>query len=109
GAMEETVRQTIAANPTLRPGDVIATNDPYAGGSHLPDVTIITPVYDDATSERLFFTASRAHHAEIGGIVPGSMPPLSKNLAEEGVLIRCFRLVSGQQSNEDELKRLLSE
>ena len=59
----------------LRPGDVFVTNDPYRGGSHLPDVTVVTPVFDDAGERLLFFTASRAHHAEIGGIVPGSMPP----------------------------------
>ena len=68
------------------------TNDPYHGGSHLPDVTVITPVHDAAGQLR-FFTASRAHHAEIGGIAPGSMPPGSRNLAEEGVVIRNFHLV----------------
>ena len=71
GAMEETVRATIAANPDLQPGDVIATNDPYAGGSHLPDITVVTPVHDATNNELRFFTASRAHHAEIGGIRPG--------------------------------------
>ena len=80
GAMGETVRRIIADNPDLQPGDVFVTNDPYAGGSHLPDVTVVTPVHD-AAGELLFFTASRAHHAEIGGIAPGSMPPFSKNLA----------------------------
>jgi 5-oxoprolinase (ATP-hydrolysing) len=106
GAMEETVRQAIAANPDLQPGDVIATNDPYAGGSHLPDVTIVTPVHD-AAGELLFFTASRAHHAEIGGMVPGSMPPLSKNLAEEGVLIRNLKIVATGESRFEELRRVL--
>ena len=78
----------------IRPGDVFVTNDPYRGGSHLPDVTVLTPVFDDLGRDIRFFTASRAHHAEIGGIAPGSMPPLSKNLAEEGVLIRTMRLTS---------------
>ena len=74
GAMGETVRCILADNPVLRAGDVFVTNDPYRGGSHLPDVTVVTPAFDEA-KELLFFTASRAHHAEIGGIVPGSMPP----------------------------------
>jgi 5-oxoprolinase (ATP-hydrolysing) len=93
GAMSETVRRILEDNPAMQPGDVFVTNDPYRGGSHLPDVTVVTPVHDPATAELLFVTASRAHHAEIGGIVPGSMPPFSKTLAEEGVLIRNFRLV----------------
>ena len=98
GAMEETVRHTIRANPVLQPGDVIATNDPYAGGSHLPDVTVITPIHDEDTGELRFFTANRAHHAEIGGIAPGSLPPFSKNLAEEGALLRNLKIVSAGES-----------
>jgi 5-oxoprolinase (ATP-hydrolysing) len=114
GAMEETVRQTIATNPDLQPGDVIATNDPYAGGSHLPDVTVVTPVFGPSPvtgegneSELLFFTANRAHHAEIGGMAPGSMPPLSENLAEEGVLIQNLKIVAAGQSRFDELRDVL--
>jgi len=106
GAMSETIKQTIADNPDLHPGDVYVTNDPYRGGSHLPDVTVITPVHD-ARGELLFFAASRAHHAELGGITPGSMPPFSRNLAEEGVLIRNFKLVDAGQSRFDALRRLL--
>lgn len=101
GAMEETVRATIEANPDLRAGDVIATNDPYAGGSHLPDITVITPVHDSMSGELQFFTASRAHHAEIGGIAPGSMPALSKCLADEGVLIRNLKIVAAGESRFD--------
>ncbi|MCI0358402.1 MAG: hydantoinase B/oxoprolinase family protein, partial [Planctomycetaceae bacterium] len=74
GAMGETVKRIIADNPDMQSGDVYVTNDPYRGGSHLPDVTLVTPVYS-AAGRRLFFTANRAHHAEIGGITPGSMPP----------------------------------
>jgi 5-oxoprolinase (ATP-hydrolysing) len=129
GAMGETVRRIIADNPDMQPGDVYVTNDPYRGGSHLPDVTIITPVFDEdggkqkaesgkkERSQRdkfgtghwklLFFTASRAHHAEIGGIVPGSMPPFSRNLAEEGVLIRNFKLVDAGIAREAELRKML--
>jgi 5-oxoprolinase (ATP-hydrolysing) len=107
GAMEETIRVTIEANPELRPGDVIATNDPYAGGSHLPDITVITPVHDPVTGELLFFTANRAHHAEIGGMAPGSMPPFSKCLADEGVLIRNFKLVESGRSRFEALRESL--
>ncbi|WP_145456082.1 hydantoinase B/oxoprolinase family protein [Gimesia panareensis] len=107
GAMSETVKRIIADNPDLGPGDVFVTNDPYRGGSHLPDVTVITPVHHPESGELLFFTASRAHHAEIGGIVPGSMPPFSKTLADEGVLIRNFKLVDQGTSRETELRELL--
>jgi 5-oxoprolinase (ATP-hydrolysing) len=107
GAMEETVRHTIAANPDLMPDDVIATNDPYAGGSHLPDVTVITPVHS-ATGALIFLTASRAHHAEIGGMTPGSMPPLSTNLAQEGVLIQNLKIVAGGVSRFDALRGVLA-
>jgi 5-oxoprolinase (ATP-hydrolysing) len=93
GAMSETVKQLLSRQ-TLHPGDVYVTNDPYRGGSHLPDITVITPVHDPDSGELWFVTASRAHHAEIGGITPGSMPPFSKTLAEEGVLIRDFLLVA---------------
>ncbi len=106
GAMGETVRRVIADNPDISPGDVFVTNDPYRGGSHLPDVTVVTPVHD-AEGRLLFFTGSRAHHAEIGGITPGSMPPFSSSLAEEGVLIRNFRLVDSGESRADALRKLL--
>ena len=109
GAMSETVKSVLADNPTMSRGDVFVTNDPYRGGSHLPDVTVVTPVHDSMTGERIFFTASRAHHAEIGGIVPGSMPPFSRTLAEEGVLIRNFKLVDAGESREDGLRALLTD
>ncbi|HEV3340497.1 MAG TPA: hydantoinase B/oxoprolinase family protein, partial [Pirellulales bacterium] len=96
----------------MRPGDVLVTNNPYRGGSHLPDVTVVTPVFqpsngDETRPRLLFFTASRAHHAEIGGIRPGSLPPFSRNLAEEGVLIRGMKLVDGGRSRLEEFRRLL--
>ncbi len=105
GAMGETVRKVLADNPNMQPGDVFVSNDPYHGGSHLPDITVVTPVF--VGGQLMFFTASRAHHAEIGGIRPGSMPPFSRNLAEEGVLIRNFALVRGGKSREDNLRKLL--
>jgi 5-oxoprolinase (ATP-hydrolysing) len=106
GAMGETVRRVIEDNPAIAPGDVFVTNDPFRGGSHLPDVTVVTPVHD-AGSQLLFFAANRAHHAEIGGVTPGSMPPFSRSLAEEGVLIRNFKLISAGQSREEALRALL--
>ncbi|MCB2039145.1 MAG: hydantoinase B/oxoprolinase family protein, partial [Ottowia sp.] len=109
GAMSECVKCLMQDAPDMRPGDVFVTNDPFRGGSHLPDVTVVTPVFDASEEPRLmFFTASRAHHAEIGGVTPGSMPPFSRNLAEEGVLIRNFRLVQRQTSSEAALRDLLS-
>ncbi|HWB00456.1 MAG TPA: hydantoinase B/oxoprolinase family protein, partial [Pirellulales bacterium] len=107
GAMGETVRSIIADNSRLAPGDVFITNDPYRGGSHLPDVTVITPIHDRSNGELRFFTASRAHHAEIGGTRPGSMPPFSRTLAEEGVLIRNFKLVDAGRSRFDALREML--
>lgn len=99
----------------LEPGAVYLTNDPYRGGSHLPDVTVITPVFEEGGRRVLFFAASRAHHAEIGGIVPGSMPPQSRNLAEEGVLIRAVRLTlsprtdgAPSQVDDESLRRILT-
>lgn len=107
GAMSETVKAVIGDNPSMQPGDVYVTNDPYRGGSHLPDVTVVTPVHDEQTGALTFFTASRAHHAEIGGVTPGSMPPFSTNLAEEGVLIQNFKAVEHGKSRLDLLRELL--
>lgn len=113
GAMAATVKRILLDNPDIAPGDVFVTNDPYRGGSHLPDVTVITPVFDqpiaaDGKSTSLrFFTASRAHHAEIGGITPGSMPPFSTNLEEEGVLIGNFRVIAGGRPRLEDLRALL--
>jgi 5-oxoprolinase (ATP-hydrolysing) len=107
GAMSQTVKQTLLDQPDLGPGDVIVTNDPFHGGSHLPDVTVITPVFDARGTELRFLVANRAHHAEIGGLTPGSMPPFSRWLAEEGVLIRNFKLVERGVSRIDQLRNLL--
>jgi 5-oxoprolinase (ATP-hydrolysing) len=88
GAMGRTVQAMIERFPRMHPGDSFVTNDPYQGGSHLPDVTLVTPVFDKNASDRpAFFVASRAHHAEIGGIAPGSMAPTSTCLGHEGVII----------------------
>jgi 5-oxoprolinase (ATP-hydrolysing) len=108
GAMGQTVKQIIADNPRMQPGDAFVTNDPYRGGSHLPDVTVVTPVFSGDSESPAFFTANRAHHAEIGGITPGSMPPFSRNLAEEGVLIRNFKLLDAGLPRWNELRELLT-
>ena len=104
GSMGEMVETVIHANrdatgkSTIMPGDVYVLNAPYNGGTHLPDVTVITPVFsenglDEGSKVILFYVASRGHHADIGGITPGSMPPDSREVAEEGVLIDNFKLV----------------
>ncbi len=108
GAMGATVREMLKRFPDMRPGDSFVTNDPYAGGSHLPDVTVVTPVFDPADGHRIFFTANRAHHAEIGGLAPGSMSPRSRQLEEEGVLIAPLMLRGDQASRYAPVRQLLS-
>jgi len=107
GAMGETVRSVRDKFPDLRPDDVVVTNDPGAGGSHLPDVTTVTPVFTGGEAPA-FFVASRGHHADIGGVTPGSMPADSQTLEEEGVLLRAFRVVRGGHFEEDRLRELLT-
>ncbi|MBI1375044.1 MAG: hydantoinase [Phycisphaera sp.] len=92
GAMSETVRAILRHVDHIRPTDVFVTNDPDLGGSHLPDVTVVTPVFDRGGHTLRFFTASRAHHAEIGGLRPGSAFPFARCLAEEGVVLRCLQV-----------------
>lgn len=92
GAMGETVKSLLSSNVAIKPGDVYLSNDPDLGGSHLPDLTVMTPVFNHDGDALLFFTASRAHHAEIGGIKPGSTYPFAKNLVEEGVILRNIRV-----------------
>jgi len=97
GSMSESIKTVMRENAgRMVPGDAFVINDPYHGGTHLPDVTVITPVFDRAGREILFYVGSRGHHADIGGITPGSMPPFSTSLDEEGVLFTNFRLVEGQ-------------
>ena len=106
GAMSEAVRQQVRIQgDNLRPGDVLVTNHPQAGGSHLPDITVITPCWQDG--EPLFYVASRGHHADIGGITPGSMPPFSRTLAEEGACLKSFKLVENGIFNEAGITELL--
>ena len=91
GAMSESVRAVLEAHPALSPGDAFVTNDPASGGSHLPDVTVVLPVHDARGALR-FFSATRGHHSDIGGITPGSMPAFSRHLAEEGSVFSTLRV-----------------
>jgi 5-oxoprolinase (ATP-hydrolysing) len=106
GAMGETVQAVKARFPDLAPGDAVASNDPFAGGSHLPDVTLVTPVFA-GRPEPAFFVASRGHHADIGGSAPGSMPADSRSLADEGVLIEPRRVVASGRFDEAGVRGLL--
>ena len=129
GSMGESIKTVIARNAgRMQPGDVFVLNDPYHGGTHLPDVTVVTPVYleaaepspcegegargggrvDSATPEPTFYVGSRGHHADIGGVTPGSMPPFSTRIEEEGVQIDNVRLVEAGRLREAEMLALLS-
>ena len=109
GSMGESVRAVIArCHEGMKPGDVFMLNDPYHGGTHLPDITVVTPVYGERGGELLFFVASRGHHADIGGITPGSMPPDSTRIEEEGVLIGPTPLIRAGRFLEDEVVTLLT-
>ncbi|PJN30919.1 5-oxoprolinase [Streptomyces sp. CB02613] len=107
GSMGESIKEVLRRNEgTLRPGDVYAVNDPYHGGTHLPDVTVVTPVFDEGNLR--FLVASRGHHAEIGGITPGSMPAFSRTIHEEGVLFDNWLLVRDGRLREEETRDLLA-
>ncbi len=109
GSMGESIKTVIRENTgSMKPGNVYALNAPYNGGTHLPDVTVITPVFDDAGTDILFYVGSRGHHADIGGRTPGSAPPDSKTIHEEGVLIDNFLMVEEGQLREQATIELLS-
>jgi 5-oxoprolinase (ATP-hydrolysing) len=108
GAMGESVRTVLRLRGgTLKPGDVVALNNPFNGGTHLPDITVVTPVFGPDGAVR-FFVANRGHHADIGGITPGSTPPNSRTLEEEGVVIDNFLIVDGGAFREVSFRALLS-
>ena len=109
GSMSESVKVVLKENSyTIRPGDVFMINDPFHGGTHLPDVTVVTPVFDSKKKKIIFTVASRGHHADIGGRTPGSAPPDSSHIEEEGVLIRNFILVKEGILQESKARTLLS-
>jgi 5-oxoprolinase (ATP-hydrolysing) len=107
GSMGASVRAAVEAFPDLGAGDAVALNAPYQGGTHLPDITVIAPVHDEATGELLFFTAARGHHADIGGIAPGSMPAFSSSIEEEGVVIAPMLIRRGGAFLETDVRRAL--
>lgn len=114
GSMGHAVAKHVAA-VKMKPGDSFLTNHPSMGGSHLPDLTVITPVYDSHCKERsdvaispIFYVANRAHHADIGGISPGSMPSFSTKLDQEGIAIKSFKLVDQGKFQESELRKLFA-
>jgi len=111
GSMGESIKTVMRENAgRMRAGDVYVLNDPYNGGTHLPDVTVISPVFDKAGVDILFYVGSRGHHADIGGTTPGSMPPDSSHIEQEGVLIDNFKLVDGADGllREQEARALLT-
>ena len=109
GSMDRSVASIINANPDVRPGSVYALNAPYNGGTHLPDITVVSPVFDAAGETLLFWVASRGHHADVGGTAPGSMTPLATTVDEEGVLIDNLLLVSDGRFREDAVRAVLLE
>lgn len=110
GSMDRSVETVIRLNEgEIRPGDVFALNAPYNGGTHLPDITVCTPVFDETNSFVRFWVASRGHHADVGGSAPGSMTPLATNVDEEGVLFDNFKLVDQGAFQEEALVRLMTD
>ena len=109
GSMDAAIETVIREKRSeMRPGDVYVLNAPYNGGTHLPDVTVVTPVFDDTGEQILFYVASRGHHEDIGGLTPGSMTPRATNIEQEGVLIDCVKLAEDGRFRENEIRALLS-
>ncbi len=113
GSMAASVRTVMKLNPDMKPGDVYVLNAPYNGGTHLPDITVVTPVWNDEGTKVLFYTSARGHQTDVGGLTPGSMPPDSRVVEDEGVLIDNFKLVEGDgkgggQFREAEVYRMLT-
>jgi len=109
GSMDASVRTILERNEgQIRPGDVFVLNAPYHGGTHLPDITVVTPVFHEEGKDIRFIVASRGHHADVGGVAPGSMSPRGRTIEEEGVYIDNFKLVDGGHFREAELRALLA-
>ena len=103
GSMDRSVASVITAHPLMVTGDVFVTNAPYNGGTHLPDITVVTPVFSKTSTAPIFYVASRGHHADVGGIAPGSMTPLATTIDQEGVVLDNLKLVSGGRFLEREI------
>ncbi|MEM7274280.1 MAG: hydantoinase B/oxoprolinase family protein, partial [Actinomycetota bacterium] len=108
GSMSESIKSTIARNPAMKPGDVYVMNAPYQGGTHLPDITVIKPIYRNGEGAPIFYVASRGHHADVGGSVPGSAPCDSTTIEEEGVLLDNVLLVEHDRWQEDTIRAELT-
>ena len=108
GSMDRSVETVLREAEALKPGDVWMLNAPYNGGTHLPDITVVTPVFAENSPDLLFFVAARGHHADIGGIAPGSMSPKAKSIEEEGVYIDPFKLVESGRFREEAVQALLT-
>ncbi|WP_245412352.1 hydantoinase B/oxoprolinase family protein [Notoacmeibacter ruber] len=107
GSMDRSVKSVMAEHPGMRRGDVFVTNAPYNGGTHLPDITVVTPVFGEEGDKPLFFVASRGHHADVGGIAPGSMTPLATTIEEEGVVIDNLKLIEAGRFLDKEIRAVL--
>ena len=108
GSMGASVRAVRDRHPTLKPGDAFALNNPYAGGTHLPDITVVMPVFVADAARPAFYVAARGHHADVGGVQPGSMPPFSHTLEEEGVLLDALPIMSGGVFLEEAVRAALT-
>ena len=109
GSMSEAIKSVIANNPDMELGDVYVLNAPYNGGTHLPDITVVKPIFHEVTGERIFYVAARGHHSDIGGIVPGSAPADSTTIDQEGLVLDNVLLVQGGRFLEQETRELLIE
>ncbi|HZP08854.1 hydantoinase B/oxoprolinase family protein [Methyloceanibacter sp.] len=109
GSMDRSVETVLREADTLKPGDVWMLNAPYNGGTHLPDITVVTPVFAENGPDLLFFVAARGHHADIGGIAPGSMSPKATRIEEEGIYIDPFKLVEAGRFRDDAVRKLLTD
>jgi len=108
GSMSESIKSIIRQNPVMSPGDVYVMNAPYNGGTHLPDITVIKPVFNTAETDIIFYVASRGHHADVGGTVPGSAPANSTTVDEEGVLLDNVVLVKAGRFLDDDIRTRLT-
>jgi 5-oxoprolinase (ATP-hydrolysing) len=109
GSMSESIKAVISANAgAMQPGDVFVLNDPYHGGTHLPDITVVKPVFEESGNAIIFYVATRGHHADVGGITPGSIPPQSRTIDEEGILLTNVKLVEDGHFREEAIRALLA-
>ncbi|MCF6292960.1 MAG: hydantoinase B/oxoprolinase family protein [Robiginitomaculum sp.] len=108
GSMSDSVRVVLRRHPDLVSGDVVALNSPYEGGTHIPDITLVEPVFDDQ-GNMIFLVAARGHHADIGGIQPGSMPPFSTDIAQEGVQFDAVKIISNGKFEQQKVENILAQ